>query len=66
MAASPLSGKERMTMTGIALGVGAALFLAALLIDFLASGAFRYRLPLVLLLLVTGLGLIVFTLARKF
>ena len=53
-------------MTGIALGVGAALFLAALLVDFLASGAFRHRLPLVLVLLVTGLGLIVFALARQF
>lgn len=53
-------------MTGVSLGVGAALFLAALLIDFLASGAFRHRLPLVLLLLVTGLGLVVFAVARQF
>ncbi len=40
------------------------LFVVALLIDFLASGEFRCRFPLVLVLLVAGLGLVVFTLAR--
>lgn len=53
-------------MAGIVLGLGAALLVAALLIDFLASGEFRHRFLLVFLLLVTGLGLVVFALAGKF
>lgn len=52
-------------MTSITIGIGVVLFLAALLVDLLAPGGSRYRLPLVFVLLVTGLGLVVFSLARR-
>lgn len=43
-----------MRMTSVARALGALLFLAALLGDLVAAGAFRDRRPLVLLLRVVG------------